>query len=52
MVRFETGGFDLVDMITNPMEWPAFAIEIEMYQRLQEDFEDDLSILGNMGSYY
>ena len=39
-IRFETDCSDLVDMTTNPMEWPTFATEIEMYQRLQEDFED------------
>ncbi|KAF3489566.1 hypothetical protein F2Q69_00052423 [Brassica cretica] len=27
-------------MTTNPVEWPTFAIEIEMFRRLQEDFED------------
>ncbi|KAL0686765.1 hypothetical protein Bca4012_086442 [Brassica carinata] len=31
---------DLVDMITNPMDWPAFATEIEVFHRLPEDFED------------
>ena len=39
-VRFETDCMDLVDMITNPMDWPAFATEIEVFQRLHEDFED------------
>lgn len=39
-VRFETDCMDLVDMTTNPMDWPAFATEIEVFQRLQEDFED------------
>ena len=39
-IRFETDCSDLVDMTTNPMDWPTFATEIEMYQRLQEDFED------------
>nr|VDD62188.1 unnamed protein product [Brassica oleracea] len=36
-IRFETDCSDLVDMTTNPMDWPTFAKEIEMYQRLQED---------------
>ena len=39
-IRFETDCSDLVDMTTNPVEWPSFATEIEMFQRLQEDFED------------
>nr|VDD60775.1 unnamed protein product [Brassica oleracea] len=39
-VRFETDCSDLVDMTNNPMEWPTFTTEIEMYQRLREDFED------------
>ena len=39
-IRFETDCSDLVDMTTNPMEWPTYATEIEMLQRLQEDFED------------
>ncbi|WZZ17146.1 hypothetical protein YC2023_110235 [Brassica napus] len=39
-IRFETDCSDLVDMTTNPVEWPTFAIEIEMFRRLQEDFED------------
>ncbi|KAL0741466.1 hypothetical protein Bca4012_082979 [Brassica carinata] len=46
--RDETGGVEIgvslkrceMDMITNPMDWPSFATEIEMFQRLQEDFED------------
>ena len=39
-VRFETDCSDLVEMTTNPMDWPAFATEIEALQRLQEDFKD------------
>ena len=39
-VRFETDCSDLVEMTTNPMDWPAFATEIEALQKLQEDFED------------
>ena len=39
-IRFETDCLDLVDMTNNLMEWPTFATEIEMYQRLREDFED------------
>ncbi|RID65048.1 hypothetical protein BRARA_D00270 [Brassica rapa] len=39
-IRFETDCSDLVDMTTNPMDWPAFATEIEVFQRLQENFED------------
>ena len=39
-VRFETDCSDLVDMTTNPMDWPAFATEIEEFQWLQDDFED------------
>ncbi|KAL0737104.1 hypothetical protein Bca4012_013314 [Brassica carinata] len=27
-------------MTTNPTDWPSFAVEIETFQRLQEDFED------------
>lgn len=37
---FETDYSDLVDMATNPMDWPSFATEIEMFQRLHDDFED------------
>ncbi|XP_048591405.1 equilibrative nucleotide transporter 3-like [Brassica napus] len=40
-IRFETDCSDLVDMTMNPMEWPTSTTEIEMLQRLQEDFEDD-----------
>ena len=32
-VRFETDCLDLVDMTTNPMDCPAFATEIEVFQR-------------------
>ncbi|RID46061.1 hypothetical protein BRARA_I02748 [Brassica rapa] len=39
-VRFETDCLDLVDMTTNPMDWPTFATEIEVFQMLQDDFED------------
>lgn len=39
-VRFETDCSDLVEMITNPAEWPAFATEIEVFQRIQEGFEN------------
>ena len=39
-IRFETDCSDLVDMTTNPVEWPTFAIEIEVFQRLHEDFKD------------
>ena len=39
-VRLETDCSDLVDMTKNPMEWPTFTAEIEVYQRLQEDIED------------
>ena len=39
-ICFETDCSDLVDMTTNPMDWPTFATEIEILQRLQEDFED------------
>ena len=39
-VRFKTDCSDLVDMTTNLMDWPAFATEIEEFQRLQDDFED------------
>ena len=39
-IRFETDCSDLVDMITNSMDWPAFASEIEVFQRLQDDFDD------------
>ena len=39
-IRFETDCSDLVDMTTNPMDWPAFAAGIEEFQRLQDDFED------------
>uniref|UniRef100_A0A0D3C6U1 RNase H type-1 domain-containing protein n=1 Tax=Brassica oleracea var. oleracea TaxID=109376 RepID=A0A0D3C6U1_BRAOL len=39
-IRFETNCLDLMNITTNPMDWPTFATEIEMYQRLQEDFED------------
>nr|VDD60981.1 unnamed protein product [Brassica oleracea] len=39
-IRFETDCSDLVDMTTNPVDWPTFATEIEVFQRLQEDFED------------
>ncbi|KAF2592193.1 hypothetical protein F2Q70_00042709 [Brassica cretica] len=39
-VRFETDCSDLVDMSKNSMDWLFFATEIEVFQRLQEDFED------------
>ena len=39
-VRFEMDFSYLVDMTTNPMDWPAFATEIEEFQRLHDDFED------------
>ena len=39
-VRFETDCSDLVDMTTNPMDWLAFVTEIDVSQRLQDDFED------------
>ncbi|RID53270.1 hypothetical protein BRARA_G00679 [Brassica rapa] len=39
-IRFETDCSDLVDMTTNPMDWPTFATEIEVFQRLHENFED------------
>ena len=39
-IWFETDCSDLVDMTTNPMDWPTFATEIEVFQRLHEDFED------------
>nr|VDD35166.1 unnamed protein product [Brassica oleracea] len=39
-IRFETDCSDLVDMTTNPMDWPTFTGEIEVIQRLQEYFED------------
>ncbi|KAL0897809.1 hypothetical protein Bca101_081770 [Brassica carinata] len=39
-IRFETDCSDLVDMTANPEDWPTFATEIVMLQRLQEDFED------------
>ncbi|XP_056850872.1 uncharacterized protein LOC130500150 [Raphanus sativus] len=39
-MRFETDCTDLVDMITNPEDWPAFARETELFQSLHEGFED------------
>ncbi|XP_056866982.1 uncharacterized protein LOC130512731 [Raphanus sativus] len=39
-VRFETDCRDLVEMMANPTDWPAFATNIEEFQRLQGDFED------------
>ncbi|XP_018463807.1 uncharacterized protein LOC108834986 [Raphanus sativus] len=39
-IRFETDCSDLVDMTTNPEEWPTFATEIDMFHRLQDSFED------------
>nr|VDD50060.1 unnamed protein product [Brassica oleracea] len=30
-IRFETDCSDLVDMSTNPMDWPTFATEIEVF---------------------
>ena len=39
-IRFETNCSDLVDMTTNPVDWPTFATEIEVFQRLHEDFDD------------
>lgn len=38
MVR--DGLSDLVDMMTNLVDWSTFATEIEVFQRLHEDFED------------
>lgn len=31
---------DLVGMTTNPVDWPTFATEIEVFYILQEDFKD------------
>ena len=39
-VRFETNCSDLVDMTTNPADWPTFMTKIEMFRSLHEDFED------------
>ncbi|XP_056847372.1 uncharacterized protein LOC130498048 [Raphanus sativus] len=39
-IRFETDCSDLVDMTTNPEEWPSFATELDMFHRLQDNFED------------
>ncbi|KAF3590113.1 hypothetical protein F2Q69_00028654 [Brassica cretica] len=39
-IWFETDCSDLVDMTINPVDWPTFAAEIEVFQRLHEDFED------------
>ena len=39
-IGFEIDCSDLVDMTNNPMDWPTFATEIEVFQRLQENFED------------
>ena len=39
-IFFEMECSDLVDMTNNPMDWPTFATEIEVFQRLQENFED------------
>ena len=39
-IRFETDCSDLVDMTTNPVDWPTFTTEIEVFHRLHEDFED------------
>lgn len=30
-IRFETDCSDIVDMITNPEDWPTFATEIEVF---------------------
>jgi len=38
-VQFETDCSDLVEMTTNPMDWPVFATEIEAFQKLQEDLK-------------
>ena len=37
-IRFETDCSDLVDMTTNPEDWPTFATGIEVVQRLHEGF--------------
>ncbi|KAF8077119.1 hypothetical protein N665_1061s0020 [Sinapis alba] len=47
-VKFETDCSDLVEMITEPTLWPAFASEIEIFQRLKEDFED-ISLCISLG---
>ena len=39
-VRFKTDCSDLVDITTNLMDLSAFAIEIEEFQRLHDDFRD------------
>ena len=39
-IRFETDCSDLVDMTTNSMEWPTFAVEMEELQKLHEGFEE------------
>lgn len=39
-MRFETDCTDLVDMVTNPEDWPAFVRETDLFRSLQEGFED------------
>ena len=39
-IGFQTNLLDLLNMTTNPMDWPAFASKIELLHRLHEDFEN------------
>ena len=39
-IRFENGLLRFSGHDNSPVDWPAFATEIEMFQRLQENFED------------
>ncbi|KAL0690971.1 hypothetical protein Bca4012_090650 [Brassica carinata] len=40
LVQFDMDCSDIVDMTINPMEGPSFTTEIDVFQRLQKDFED------------
>ena len=39
-IWFNTDCSDLVEMTTNPEDWPTFATEIELLQQLQIHYED------------
>ena len=39
-MRFETDCMDLMEMTANPMDWPAFATDLDELRKLQESFED------------
>ncbi|KAF8082046.1 hypothetical protein N665_0851s0015 [Sinapis alba] len=39
-IRFETDYSELVDIATNPLDWPVFTVDIKILQRIHEDFQN------------